>query len=137
MTGMPKVGYGSFLVDLPTTLLTIIFLFFFFFISKSGSIIGRYIKSSFKKNYTYTKTELESLSCAIKNTVKFTIATGGFGFLTGVIASLIHLENRNMLGPNLAVSLFSVFYSITVSYIIFFPVQAWAENEINTMANDT
>jgi flagellar motor component MotA len=121
---------------LPSALLTLIFLFFFFFTSKSGSIICRYIKSSFKKNYTYTKTELESLSCAIKNTIKFTLAIGAFGFLAGVIASLMHLENRNMLGPNMAVSLFSVFYSVTVSYIIFFPVQAWAENKINAMGND-
>jgi flagellar motor component MotA len=135
LTGGFSSGVGLFLVDMPSTLLTLIFLFFFFFTSKSGSIIGRYIKSSFKKNYTYTKNELVSLSCAIKNTVKFILATGGFGFLVGVIASLMFLENRNMLGPNLAISLLTVFYSIIVSYIIFFPVQAWAENKINAMGN--
>jgi len=135
MTGVSKVRVTAFL-DFPSALLTLIFLFFFFFTSKSGSIIGRYIKSGFKKNYAYTRAELVSLSAAIKNTVKFTLATGGFGFLVGAIASLFVLENKNMLGPNVAVSLLSVFYSIIVSFFIFFPVQAWAENKINAMGND-
>ena len=135
MTGMfsPRTGHGSLLIDLPSAFLMFVFWLFFFFTSKSGSIIGRYIKSSFKKSYNYTKAELVSLSVAVKNTVKFTLATGGFGFLTGVIASLMYLENRDMLGPNLAVSLFTVLHSITASYLIFFPVQAWAENKINAM----
>jgi flagellar motor component MotA len=129
-------GGVSFLIDFPSALLTLILLFFFLLTSKSGNLIGRYIKSSFKKNYAYTKTELLSLSCAIKNTVKFTLATGGFGFLTGLMASLVNLENKNMLGPNIAISLITVFYSIIVSYFIFFPVQAWAENKINAMGKD-
>jgi flagellar motor component MotA len=124
------------LIDLPSALLTLIFLFFFLIASKSGSIIGRYIKSSFKKNYVYTKTELASLSHAIKNTVKFTLATGGFGFLTGLVGTLMFLANKEMLGPNIAVSLFTVFYAIIVSYLVFFPVQAWAENKLNAMEND-
>jgi flagellar motor component MotA len=135
VSGLGGMG-PAVLIDLPSVLLTLIFVFFFLFTSKSGSIIGRYIKSSFKKNYTYTKTELETLSCAIKNTVKFTLATGGFGFLTGLVATLTFLNNRNMLGPNIAISLFTVFYAIIVSYLIFFPVQAWAENKINTMDNN-
>ena len=133
MTGLFKVSAGSFLIDLPSALLTLVFLFFFFFTSKSGNIIGKYIKSSFKKNYNYTRAELVSLSTAIKNTIKFVLGTGGFGFLAGAIASLMYLENRDMLGPNLAVSLFTVLHSITASYLIFFPVQAWAENKINAM----
>jgi flagellar motor component MotA len=135
MTGMysPMTGNGMLLIDLPSTLLTLVLLFFFLFTSKSGSIMGRYIKSSFNKNHTYTRGELESLSVAIKNTVKFTLASGGFGFLAGVIACLMFLENKNMLGPNLAVSLFTVLYSIVISYFIFFPVQAWAENKIKTL----
>jgi len=74
-----------------------------------------------------------NLSAAIKNTIKFYLATGGFGFLAGVIASLAFLGNKEMLGPTVAVSLLTVFYSIIVSYIIFFQVQAWAENKINAM----
>jgi len=120
-------------IDVPSALLTLIFLFFFLFTSKSGSIIGRYIKSSFKKNYVYTRTELICLSVAAKNTVKFTLATGGFGFLTGLIACLKNLEDKSMLGPNIAVSLMTVFYSIIMSYLIFSPVQAWAENKLNAM----
>ena len=126
-------GYGPFLVDLPSALLTLVFLFFFLIASKSGRIIGRYIKSSFKKNYNYSRAELVSLSVAIKNTIKFSLGTGGFGFLVGLIATLMFLEKKEMLGPNIAISLITVFYAIIVSYIIFFPVQAWAENKINAM----
>jgi len=123
---------GTSFIDVPSALLTLVFLFFFFFASKSGSIIGRYIKSSFKKDYNYTRAELVSLSAAIKNTIKFALATGGFGFLAGAISSLA-VASREQLGPNIAVSLITVFYSIIVSYIIFFPVQAWAENKLNAM----
>jgi len=124
--------YSGYFIDFPSALLTLICLFFFFFTSKSGSIIGRYIKSSFKKNYAYTRTELVSLSTAIKNTIKFSLATGGFGFLTGLIACLGVASYKEM-GVNVAICLVSVFYAIVVSYIIFFPVQAWAENKINAM----
>ena len=123
----------SVLLDFPSVLLTLVFLFFFLFISKSGSIIGRYIKSSFKKNYVYTRTELVSLSTAVKNIIKFSLATGGFGFLIGVVAALMYLGTPEYLGPNIAVSLMTVFYSIIVSYIIFFPVKAWADNKLNAM----
>ena len=131
-----SIGVFGVLIDLPSALLTLVFLFFFFFTTKSGSIIGRYIKSSFKKNYNYTKAELVSLSVAVKNTIKFILATGGFGFLIGLVFTLMFLGNKDMIGPNVAVSLFTVFYSIIVSYIIFFPVQAWAENKINAMGSD-
>jgi len=134
MTGMNATMHGFIiLVDFPSAILTLIFLFFFFFTSKSGSIIGRYIKSSFKKNYTYTRAELVSLSVAIKNTIKFTLAAGGFGFFIGAIASL-GVATKEELGPNVAVSLLTVFYAIIVSYLIFFPVQAWAENKLNAMS---
>ena len=130
---LPMGISGSSFIDMPSALLTLVFLFFFFLTSKSGSIISRYIRSSFKKNYNYTRTELVSLSTAVKNTIKFTLAAGGFGFLAGLIAVLASLQNKEMLGPNLAISLLTVFYAIIVSYIIFFPVQAWAENKLNAM----
>jgi flagellar motor component MotA len=132
LLSLPMGMSGSSFIDMPSALLTLVFLFFFFFTSKSGSIIGKYIKSSFKKNYDYTRVELLSLSAAIKNTIKFTLATGGFGFLVGAISSLA--VARENLGPNIAISLITVFYSIIVSYIVFFPVQAWAENKLNSMA---
>jgi len=125
-------GYGAYLMDVPSALLTLVFLFFFLFASKSGSIISRYIKSSFKKNYNYTKAELVSLSTAIKNTIKFTLAAGVFGFFTGAITCLA-VRRKEELGANVAIALITVFYAIIVSYIIFFPVQAWAENKLNAM----
>ena len=124
--------YGLLMFDVPSTILTLVLLFFFLFATKSGSIIGKYIKSSFKKNYAYTRAELVSLSTAIKNTIKFTLAAGIFGFLFGAIACL-GVGSYAEMGPNVAVSLITVLYAIIVSYLIFFPVQAWAENKLNAM----
>ena len=130
-------GVGAVFIDLPSASLILVSLLFFFPSTKSGSIIGRYFKSSFKKDSTYTRTELTALCAAVKNTIKFILAVGGFGFAGGILGSLVNLENKNMLGPNLALSLLSFVYAITTSYFIFFPVQAWAENKINLLENDT
>jgi hypothetical protein len=74
-------GVTTVFLDLPSILLVLVSLLFFFFTSKSGKILGKYIKTSFKKEYTYIGTELETLSVAIKHVIKFTLALGGFGFM--------------------------------------------------------
>jgi len=124
------------IVDLPSALMLVVPLLFFLILSKSGSVIGRYIRTSFKKEHTYTRAELEGLSAAVKNTIKFILGTGGVGFLFGIIAIFMYLENRERLGTNLAISLITVLYSIAVSYFVFFPTQAWAENKLNALLRD-
>jgi len=122
-------------IDVPSVILIIIPLIFFLFVSKNGNIIGSYFKSSFKKAYVYTKDELESISVAMKNTIKFTLAVGVFGFITGLIACLGYLGTPERIGPNLAISLCTLIYSIAISFFVFFPTQAWAETKINTVLN--
>ena len=124
------------LIDLPAALIVIVPLLFFLPASKSGKIIGRYIKASFTKDHTYTGSELSGLVAAVKNTIKFILGTGGMGFLVGIIAMLKNLENRALLGPNMAISLITVFYSLAISFFIFFPTQAWAENKLNTLKGE-
>jgi flagellar motor component MotA len=126
-------GFFHALVNFPSALLILVPLIFFLFTSKSGSIIGKYVVTSFKINYKHTRAELEGLYVAIKNTVKFILATGGFSCITFAIVSLGHIGNPERLGPNLAISLTSLIYSIAVSYFVFFPTQAWAENKINIL----
>jgi flagellar motor component MotA len=130
-------GAAMLYLDWPSALLVLVLLLFFFFTSKSGKILVGYIKKSFKKEHTYTETELTAISGAVKNTIKFILSTGGIGFLAGLIASLFHLEFRDKLGPNLAISLITLMYSIAVSFFVFFPTQAWAENKINIMKDRT
>ena len=120
-----------FFIDLPSILLIFIPLLFFLITSKSGKSISKYIVLSFKKNHTYTKTELESFSISVKNIIRFILAVGGFGFLSGLIACLAHLGSLERFGPNLAVSLITLTYSIMISFFVFFPLQAWADNKIN------
>ena len=125
------------MIDLPSALIIIVSLIFFLILSKNGSVIGRYIKTSFTKDHTYTRSELTGLSTAIKNTIKYILGTGGVGFLIGFIAMFMNLEDRQMLGPNLAVALFTVLYSVSISFFVFFPTQAWAENKLNALKGGT
>ena len=122
----------AFFIDLPSILLIFIPLIFFLLASKSGNIIGRYIVMSFKKDHTYTRAELEGLSVSVKNTIKFILATGGFGVLYSLTASFANLGSPERFGPNFALSLLTLTYSIIISYFVFFPLQAWAENKINS-----
>ena len=125
-------GSALWLLDLPSLVMVVVPLALFLFVSKSGGVILGYIKSSFKKDYPYTKPELKSIAVALKNARKLTLAAGGFGFMAGIILALGSLSTPEHLGPHIAVSLISVLYAITISYFVFFPVQAWAENEINS-----
>jgi flagellar motor component MotA len=126
------MGSPAFFVDLPSILIIFIPLIFFLLVSKNGKIIGRYIVTSFKKGHAYTKAELESLSVSVKNTIKFILATGAFGVLAGAIACLAFIGAKERLGPNLAICFITLTYSITLSFFVFFPLQAWAENKINS-----
>jgi flagellar motor component MotA len=126
-------GVTTIFIDLPSALLILLTLLFFFFTTKSGTIMGKYIKTSFKKEYNYSRVELTAISTAVKNTIKFILAVGGFGFMAGLIASLAFIGSLDKLGPNLAVSLMTLTYSITTSFFVFFPIQAWAENKMNTL----
>ena len=134
------VSAGSFatsmLINLPALLLILIPMLFFLLVTKSGKIINKYISTSFKKNNTYTKTELEQLSSAIKNTIKFILAVGGFCFIVCMVISLGYIGSPEQLGPNLANSLLSFTYAIAIGFFVFFPVQAWAENKLNVIKND-
>jgi len=129
-------GLPGIFINIPAALLVLAPLVFFLFVTKSGKIISKYITTSFKKNNTYTKTELEQLSFAIKNTIKFILAAGGFCCIACMVISLGYIGSPEQLGPNLANSLLSFTYAIAIGFFVFFPVQAWAENKINTIKND-
>jgi len=126
-------GFIFTLVDLWSFLLILLPLLFFLIVSKSGKLICEYIKTSFMKNYIYTKNELQGLSKAIKNIIKFVLAVGGFNFVLFIINALANLGAPEYLGPYLAISLTSLTYSVAISFFVFFPVKAWAENKINTL----
>lgn len=122
-------GMILFFVDMPSTLLILVPLVFFWIASKSGGVVVGYITSSFKKGCSYTVPELERIARVMKRTVRFVLATGGFGFIVGLIGCLANIGSPERLGPNLAVSLITLVYSIAVSFFMFFPVEVWAENK--------
>ena len=123
-------GFLGVLLDPWAFLLVVLPLTFFLFVTRSGKIIGKYIAASFKKEFSYTKTELEELVSATGNTIKFIIAAGIFSFITFAVVSLGHIGTPERLGPSIAISLTSLTYSIGISFFVFFPVQAWAKNKM-------
>jgi flagellar motor component MotA len=129
-------GMAAVFIDLPSVLLVLVPLFFFLFTSKSGKVLGRYIKTSFKKESSYIGTELKTLSVALKHAIKFTAALGGFGFLAGGIAALGYLGAKESLGPILALSLITLTYSVMIICFVFIPVQAWADIKITALENE-
>ena len=120
-------------VNLPSIILITIPMIYFLIVSKNGNIIGKYLKSSFKKADEYTKNELDCLSAVMKNTIKFTLTIGFFYFIAGLIASIGYIGLPARLGPSLAISLCTLVYSVAISGFVFFPVQAWAENRKNAL----
>lgn len=122
-------GMLSFFVDIPSTLIILAPLVFFLAATKSGKVMAAYVRASFRKNYSYGKDELENISLAAKGMVKFTLGIGGFGFIAGLIGALANIGAPERLGPNLAVSLITLVYSIVLSFIVFFPVEVWAGNK--------
>lgn len=122
-------GGVAWFIDSPSFLVIVLPLIFFLCATKSGKAIGGYIKSSLKRNHEYGASELEIIAASAKNMVKFTLASGWLGFFSGLIAMLASIDNPALIGPNLAVSFITLFYSFAISYLVFFPVQAWAENK--------
>ncbi len=122
------------IIDIPSLIMVLIPLVFFLCVSKSGCILVKYIRSSFKKNYKYSRLELEGISAAIKNIIKFIMAVGGFVCVVCLIASITHLETLELVvfAANLAVSTISLTYAFALSYLVFFPTMAWAENKLKT-----
>ena len=130
------MGIGMMMVDFPSALFILISLVFFFLTSKSGKTIGSYFSASFKKDYIYNKNELAALGAAAKYAVKFVTAIGAFGFLFGITGALMYLENPQMLGPNLAVSLITLLYAVATGVFIFLPLQTWAEIKQKPLKED-
>jgi flagellar motor component MotA len=122
-------------INIPSLVIILAPLVFFLCVTKSGGIIIGYIKTSLKRNHEYEQSELESIAAAVKNTVKIIHAAGGFGFMLGLIAVLVNLNTPEAFGRSLSVSLIVVLYSIAISFFVFFPLQAWAENRIKSKKN--
>ena len=130
-------GFLGIIADKWSLLIILGSLIYFLIASKCAGVIGRYIVSSFKKNYVYTINEITKLSAAIKNTIKFILAAGGFVFVTFAIVSLGHIGAPEKLGGSLGICLSSLTYALAISFFIFFPAQVWAENKINSLEKNT
>ncbi len=61
------------------------------------------------------------------------LGSGFMAFFLGLIAILKNLQDKAKLGPNFAVALLSLFYSIVLSLIVSLPLEAAARRKLNVM----
>ena len=129
-------GELAWYIDFASLVFILAPLVYFLFITKSGKSICGYIKSSFTRNYTYVKWELDNIASAAKNAIKVTLAAGGVSFLIGLMMILRRLDDPKTLGVYLSIMFVSLLYSVGIGFFVFFPLQAWAENKIKTSEQD-
>ncbi|MFZ5353693.1 MAG: MotA/TolQ/ExbB proton channel family protein [Bacillota bacterium] len=92
----------------------------------------RGLKLMGQKENTYTIIELKKTVEAVKLMIRLLIASGTLGALIGIVGILTKLADISMLGPNLAVALLTMFYSV-LFILILLPVQAKASAIIHTL----
>ena len=126
-------GELAWYIDAASLVFVLAPLAYFLLITKNGKSICCYVKSSFTKNYAYVKGELDSIAGAAKNAMKVTLAAGGVSFLIGLMIILRRLDDPQTLGVYFSVMLVSLLYSLGISFFVFFPLQAWAENKIKAL----
>jgi flagellar motor component MotA len=76
--------------------------------------------------------ELKRTEIALSLAVKLLLFAGLLGSIIGIISILANLSNKNMLGPNLAISFLTLLYSVLIVFILL-PVQAKVKAMILTM----
>jgi flagellar motor component MotA len=109
----------------PVSLLIIIFITVPMLLS--SGLFGD-LKRAFKvissKKVNYSKIELLRAQEAVRLTVRLLLLSGGFSTLISLITICRDIEDKvEVLGPNIALSLLTVFYSI-FGCIIFVPIQS-------------
>lgn len=124
------------LVDIESLLIIAVPLLLFLAITKSGKTICRYIKSSFIKDYDFSKFELVSIKIAAKNGSIFTLAVGLLGFFWGLNSILSHLyfDESGWLGvmmSSIQMNFLVIIYSIAIVAFVLFPLKTWADNKAN------
>jgi len=115
------------LISLYSLLVIIFACLLYLFISGNNRIFFGYLKKDFRKKPVYEKIELDNISSALGGLIKVSLGTGALVFIFCLISILYRLDDPASIGPNLAVSLLTVIYSISISLFVFFPTKAWAD----------
>jgi len=123
-------GMGVFFIDIIFIVFILVSLAVFMWLSASGKVITQYIKTSLQKDHSYSTTELNKIATACKSTIRFTIGLGFIWFMFGIVQTLGNIGTPEVIGITVAMSLISLLYSLAISFLVFCPLQAWAENGI-------
>lgn len=134
LIGLSVGGLYVFL-DLVSFLIVALPVTFFLLITKGGRILGEYFKLSFMKNSEYSEAQLRGIAGAAKSTMKIALASGFFGFLSGLMMTLYFVDlggiaSAAVFNVNLSVSLITLYYSIALAFFVLYPLEAWAENKL-------
>ena len=119
------------LVDIPSLVVILLPLVYYLIVSKGHKVLGSYIKNSFKKDYIYNAYELKAISNVAKGSTKVIMTMSYLNIVFALIIVLTNVDDPSFIGVALAVMLISLFYALGISYLMFFPLQSWAENKLD------
>jgi len=125
-------GSPAAFVDLPSIIIILAFCIPMLMASGLTSDLLRGFKLMGQKVNIWSLLELKKTDTALKLTVRLLLLSGILGSLTGVIGLVSNLSSIDRLGPNLAVALLTLFYSILL-ILMLIPVQARVKAMIITV----
>lgn len=129
-------GAPAAFVDLPSIIVILAFCIPMLMASGLLPDLLRGFRLMGQKVNTLSLLELKKAAIALRLAERLLLLSGILGSIIGIIGLASSLKDMSSLGPNLAVALLALFYSILL-IIVLMPVQARVKAIINTMDEDT
>jgi flagellar motor component MotA len=106
-------------LDVPSALITVIFPFIYQWALFGPSVIKKAFTAGFKKSASME--DIKKSQFFFKSYAKIVWFSVLLAVAIGTVAMLKNLEDRTMLGPNLAVTLISLLYATIIEVVIIIP----------------
>lgn len=119
-------------VDLPSLLVIVVLSFSIMLASGLLSDFFKGFKLMGRTVNIYSAIELKRIKRANKLAIRSILLSGIIGTVTGTMQLLANISDPNAVGPNLAVALITVFYSLVFISLIL-PMQAKVNTILDTM----
>ena len=128
-------GSMAFFVDLPSMLIILAFSLPMLMASGLFPDFIRAFKIMGRKVNVWSMIELNRTEIALRLAIKLLLSSGLLGCIIGIVSMLSTTGGMRNLGPNIAVSLLTVLYSILIVFILL-PLQAKVKSMILTMEKE-
>jgi flagellar motor component MotA len=121
-------------LDIPSMVIMVIFPFVYQCLVFGISAAGRAFAAAFRENVT--EKELLDARLFYKSYGKIVRLSAFVTVLTGTVAILINLEDRQLLGPNFALALISLLYGGMLHIAIIIPNSVFLEKRLTELSVD-